>query len=177
MGSLFFLQRILQTQESNRGLLHCRQILYQLNYQGSPEGRYLISFVACGSPSAQYSPCILAVLLNEDGFRVVEPRSLPCFRFWGLGLTQLVPQLAALVRHAGALLPPQGQARVLQELLSHEDQHARRIGVTHPQHLSHLCQDLVVRRGGALTPEPSPAPRACPRSTLQNMERSCWLAP
>ena len=131
MGSLFFLQRILQTQESNRGLLHCRQILYQLNYQGSPEGRYLISFVACGSPSAQYSPCILAVLLNEDGFRVVEPRSLPCFRFWGLGLTQLVPQLAALVRHAGALLPPQGQARVLQELLSHEDQHARRIGVTH----------------------------------------------
>ena len=24
------------TQESNRGLLHCRQILYQLSYQGSP---------------------------------------------------------------------------------------------------------------------------------------------
>ena len=30
------LQQIFQTQESNRGLLHCRQILYQLSYQGSP---------------------------------------------------------------------------------------------------------------------------------------------
>ena len=26
----------LPTQESNPGLLHCRRILYQLNYQGSP---------------------------------------------------------------------------------------------------------------------------------------------
>ena len=30
------LQGILPTQESNQGLLHCRQILYQLSYQGSP---------------------------------------------------------------------------------------------------------------------------------------------
>ena len=36
MGSLFLLQRIFLTQELNRGLLHCRQILYQLTYQGSP---------------------------------------------------------------------------------------------------------------------------------------------
>ena len=33
---LFLLQRIFPTQESNRGLLHCRWILYQLSYQGSP---------------------------------------------------------------------------------------------------------------------------------------------
>ena len=26
--------------ESNRGLLHCRQILYQLSYQGSPDKRH-----------------------------------------------------------------------------------------------------------------------------------------
>ena len=32
-GSLSLLQQISPTQESNRGLLHCRQILYQLNYQ------------------------------------------------------------------------------------------------------------------------------------------------
>ena len=31
-----FLQWIFPTQESNRGLLHCRCILYQLSYQGSP---------------------------------------------------------------------------------------------------------------------------------------------
>ena len=30
------LQRIVSTQGSNLGLLHCRQILYHLSYQGSP---------------------------------------------------------------------------------------------------------------------------------------------
>ena len=36
VGSLSLLQRIFPTQESNRGLLHCRWIVYQLNYQGNP---------------------------------------------------------------------------------------------------------------------------------------------
>ena len=36
VGSLSLLQWIFPTQESNWGLLHCRQILYQLNHQGSP---------------------------------------------------------------------------------------------------------------------------------------------
>ena len=36
VGSLCSLQWISLTQELNWGLLHCRQILYQLNYQGSP---------------------------------------------------------------------------------------------------------------------------------------------
>ena len=36
VGSLSLLQWIFLTQESNWGLLHCRQILYQLSYQGSP---------------------------------------------------------------------------------------------------------------------------------------------
>ena len=36
VGSLFLLQRIFLTQESNWGLLHCRWILYQLSYRGSP---------------------------------------------------------------------------------------------------------------------------------------------
>ena len=35
-GSLSLLQWIFPTQESNQGLLHCRWILYQLSYQGSP---------------------------------------------------------------------------------------------------------------------------------------------
>ena len=35
-GSLSFLQQIFFTQELNLGLLHCRWILYQLSYQGSP---------------------------------------------------------------------------------------------------------------------------------------------
>ena len=36
VGSLSLLQQIFPTQESNWGLLHCRQIVYQLSYQGSP---------------------------------------------------------------------------------------------------------------------------------------------
>ena len=35
VGSLSLLQGIFPTQGSNPGLLHCRQILYQLSYQGS----------------------------------------------------------------------------------------------------------------------------------------------
>ena len=35
MGSLSLLQQIFLTQDSNRSLLHCRQLLYQLSYQGS----------------------------------------------------------------------------------------------------------------------------------------------
>ena len=36
VGSCSLLQQIFLTQKSNQGLLHCRQILYQLSYQGSP---------------------------------------------------------------------------------------------------------------------------------------------
>ena len=36
VGSLSLLQGNFPTQELNWGLLHCRQILYQLSYQGSP---------------------------------------------------------------------------------------------------------------------------------------------
>ena len=36
VGSHSLFQRIFLTQKSNLGLLHCRQILYQLSYQGSP---------------------------------------------------------------------------------------------------------------------------------------------
>ena len=40
MGCRFLLQGIFLTQGSNSGLLHCRQILYCLSYQGSPLGVY-----------------------------------------------------------------------------------------------------------------------------------------
>ena len=41
VGSLSFLQGIFPTQRLNRGLLHCRQIFYQLSHKGSP---YIFSF-------------------------------------------------------------------------------------------------------------------------------------
>ena len=37
VGSLSLFQWIFPTQKSNRGLLHCRRILYQQNYAGSPQ--------------------------------------------------------------------------------------------------------------------------------------------
>ena len=39
VGSQSLLQRIFPTQESNQGLLHCRQILYQLSYERRHKGR------------------------------------------------------------------------------------------------------------------------------------------
>ena len=39
VGSLPLLQQVFLTQESNRGLLHRRWILYQLSYPGSPMAR------------------------------------------------------------------------------------------------------------------------------------------
>ena len=36
VGSLSLLQGIFPTQKLNQGLLHCRQILYQLSHKGSP---------------------------------------------------------------------------------------------------------------------------------------------
>ena len=49
------LQWIFLTQESNRGLLHCRWILYQLSYQGIPYLTVLGS-KACKSPALWKSP-------------------------------------------------------------------------------------------------------------------------
>ena len=45
VGSLSLFQKFFLTQESNRSLLHCRQILYQLSYQGSPGMRWFLPFL------------------------------------------------------------------------------------------------------------------------------------
>ena len=47
-GSLSLLQGIFPSQGSNPGLPHCRRILYQLSYQGSPQGMGgSACFIAC----------------------------------------------------------------------------------------------------------------------------------
>ena len=47
VGSLSLLQGIFPTQELNQGLLHCRQILYQLSYQGRPIILYVVVIFMC----------------------------------------------------------------------------------------------------------------------------------
>ena len=37
VGCHFLLQGTFQTQESNLGILHCRQVLYRWSYEGSPQ--------------------------------------------------------------------------------------------------------------------------------------------
>ena len=49
MGCHSLLQGIFQIQESNPGLLPCRQILYRLSYEGSPKSIHL-------TPDAQATP-------------------------------------------------------------------------------------------------------------------------
>ena len=39
VGSRSLLQEIFPTQGSSPGLLHCRRILYQMNHEGSPNGK------------------------------------------------------------------------------------------------------------------------------------------
>ena len=53
VGSLSLLRGIFPTQGSNPGLLHCRQILYQLSHQGSPR---ILEWVACPFSSRSSRP-------------------------------------------------------------------------------------------------------------------------
>ena len=43
---IYLLQGIFLTQESEQGLLHCRWILYQLSYQGSPYDTWNLEFLS-----------------------------------------------------------------------------------------------------------------------------------
>ena len=62
VGSLSLLRQIFPTQESNQGLPHCRQILYQLSHNGSPKNMDIsesesLSVVSDSlQPHALYSP-------------------------------------------------------------------------------------------------------------------------
>ena len=82
VGSLSLLQRIFPTQESNWGLLHCRQILYQLSYEGSPhftlEFYYICICLAVSMTDAilgPFSSCFLPLTLPRD---VLCSKSLHC---------------------------------------------------------------------------------------------------
>ena len=54
MDSLSLLQGIFLIQGLNWGLLHCRQIHYQLSYQGSPNYHLSSNFKNCVSPCPKY---------------------------------------------------------------------------------------------------------------------------
>ena len=93
VGNLSLLQGIFPTQESNQGLLHCRRILYQLSYQGSPVAALDMSCVI-RSKFFLY-PSVFWTLLPMSGER----------RGPGWEVTQLTHALPIPVLHPGLPLP------------------------------------------------------------------------
>ena len=74
VGCYFPLQRIFPVQEMNLGLLHCRQILYWLSYEGSPLNPVaLLCFRALpGSDRTESSTRIMLLLIYKSS-------TLSCF--------------------------------------------------------------------------------------------------
>ena len=66
VGGLSLLQGIFLTQESNQGLLHCRQILYQLSYQGSHKLSYNVFRLSRFQTSA--SCCLWSLNVTTDNY-------------------------------------------------------------------------------------------------------------
>ena len=64
VGSLSLLQRIFPTQESNHGLSHCRQILFQLSHQGSRKGSAKINI------ATQCKMVLWSVIISFNGSSV-----------------------------------------------------------------------------------------------------------
>ena len=68
VGSLSLLQGIFPTQGSNPSLLHCKWMLYQLSYQGSP-------------PKNQASLNFMAAVTVHSDFGAQENKVCHCFHF------------------------------------------------------------------------------------------------
>ena len=71
VDSCFFLQGIFPTQELNWGLLHCRLILYQLSYQGSPREQRIC--LQCRRPG--FNPWVGKIPWRRE--RLLSPVSWP----------------------------------------------------------------------------------------------------
>ena len=77
MGCQFLLQGIFPTQESNLGLLNCRQILYQLSYKGIfvllMEQIILPGYL---HPSQPHSFCLFKKVRAADLVKVLKGKAL-----------------------------------------------------------------------------------------------------
>ena len=76
VGSLSLFQGIFSTEESNQGLLHCRQILYQMSYQGSslPHINLKMSPGYSLSNKKETSHCLRALSSRSS----TQPYRIPC---------------------------------------------------------------------------------------------------
>ena len=75
VGILSLLQGIFPIQESNWGLLHCRQILYQLSYEGSPWTDYTVHGILQAQNTGAGSLSLLQEIFPTQG---LNPGLLHC---------------------------------------------------------------------------------------------------
>ena len=114
VGCHFLLQGIFPTQGSNPGLLHCRQVLYHLSHQGSPEtgeknfwdpphitSIHALSHPICYHRKTLHDSIVRTALISLTAAHITNPPISPvprmiCRRllFWKETLsTSLLPQL------------------------------------------------------------------------------------
>ena len=74
VGCHALLQGIFPTQESKPGLLHCRRILYQLSYQGSPKSLSRVRLFVTPWSAALQAPLSMGIL-NKT--RILEWAAMP----------------------------------------------------------------------------------------------------
>ena len=82
VGYLSLLQQIFLTQELNQSLLHCRWILYQLSYQGSPSLIHINIYKGNKCP------------FNEYNFS-----SCNCYNIWNSTLFQMIDHISFIIVH------------------------------------------------------------------------------
>ena len=71
VGSLSLLQWIFPTQELDGGLLHCRQLLYQMSYLGSQYANYLLLNILIYEPSP-FLPTLLKIFPKKLRLKIIK---------------------------------------------------------------------------------------------------------
>ena len=66
VGNLSLLQQIFPTQESNKGLLCCRRILYQLSHQGVVTVIWVISIAQISGFCLMFCPFVLSTIERDE---------------------------------------------------------------------------------------------------------------
>ena len=88
VGSLFLLQQIFPAQELNHCLLHCRRILYQLSYEGSPDkSRWRIKEQRCyfaykGPYNKSYGFPVIMYGCEIWMIKKTEHQRIDAFKLW-----------------------------------------------------------------------------------------------
>ena len=102
VGCHALLQEIFPTQGLNTGLLHCRQILYQLSYQGSPTYGASVQFSSGRSLSRVQLFATPWIAAHKASLSITNSRSSPRLT----SIESVMPSSHLILCHPLLLLPP-----------------------------------------------------------------------